>query len=147
MPFSHEKLIVYQRSLQFIAAAEPILKRLPANASVRDQLDRAGTSIPLNLAEGNGKFSIKDRARYFQTSHGSALECAAALDVAVAKTHLSTEDAGPLKAQLEEIVAMLLALLERHGCTFETSVRYASDRVREGEGEGDEDEEGEEDVR
>jgi four helix bundle protein len=133
MPFSHEKLIVYQRSLQFITAAEPVLKRLPPHSSVRDQLDRAGTSIPLNLAEGNGKFSTKDRARYFQTSHGSALECAAALDVSVAKSYLAPLDVASLKAQLDEIVAMLLALLERNGCTFETSARYPSAKMREGE--------------
>ena len=43
---------------------------------VKDQLDRASTSIPLNIAEGNGKYTLKDRCRFFDTAHGSALECA-----------------------------------------------------------------------
>ena len=143
MPFSHEKLIVYQRTIEFIRATEPFLQRLSAGIAARDQLDRASTSIALNIAEGNGKFSIKDRARFFQMSHGSALECAAAFDVIVAKGRASDLEVAPLKAFLEEIVAMLLALLERHGCTFEGIARYGSGRVREGEEEGEGEGEGE----
>ena len=30
MPFSHEKLIVYQRSIEFVAWLEPLLEKLPA---------------------------------------------------------------------------------------------------------------------
>src|SRR5438067_12729265 len=41
----------------------------------------ASTSIPLNIAEGNGKFSARDRARFFEMARGSTLECAACLDV------------------------------------------------------------------
>ncbi|MGA2863223.1 MAG: four helix bundle protein, partial [Verrucomicrobiota bacterium] len=40
-------------------------------------------AIVLNLAEGNGKFTSPDRCRFFDISRGSALECAAALDVLV----------------------------------------------------------------
>jgi hypothetical protein len=42
----HEKLEVYQQSLQFITWTLPLLDKLPRNASVRDHLDRASTSIP-----------------------------------------------------------------------------------------------------
>jgi four helix bundle protein len=55
--FDHEKLEVYQTSLVFIAWLEPILQNLPKSLAVTDQLDRASTSIPLNIAEGNGKFT------------------------------------------------------------------------------------------
>jgi four helix bundle protein len=111
MPFSHEKLIVYQKSIAFVAWCEPLLERLSANLAVKAQFDRASTSIPLNLAEGNGKFSVKDRARYFQVSQGSALECAACLDVLVAKGRCTVEEIGAGKALLEQIVNMLMKLL------------------------------------
>ncbi|MHC4917139.1 MAG: four helix bundle protein [Planctomycetota bacterium] len=39
---------------------------------------RASQSIPLNIAEGNGKRSKTDRNRYLDTSRGSALESASA---------------------------------------------------------------------
>jgi four helix bundle protein len=113
MPFSHEKLIVYQRSIEFIAWLEPLLERLPAKIAARDQLDRASTSVPLNIAEGNGKFSSKDRARFFQIAQGSALECAAALDVLVAKKRIEQAEVLPGKALLEEVVNMLMRMLDR----------------------------------
>jgi four helix bundle protein len=81
--FDHEKLEVYQTSLVFIAWLEPILQKLPKSLAVTDQLDRASTSIPLNIAEGNGKFTGPDRCRFFDNARGSALECAAALDTLV----------------------------------------------------------------
>ena len=53
--FDHEKLVAYQRSIQFVAWASKLLEELPPKLAVSDQLDRASTSVPLNLAEGNGK--------------------------------------------------------------------------------------------
>jgi len=79
--FDHEKLHVYQASLEFIVWLDNIQERIPKRISVYDQLDRASTSIPLNIAEGNGKFTQKDRCRFFDIARGSAFECAAALDV------------------------------------------------------------------
>lgn len=109
--FDHEKLEVYRRTLDFIAWLEPLLERLPRAMAARGQLDRASTSIALNLAEGNGKTTGPDRCRYFDISRGSALECAAALDVMVAK---GSCDAGAVrvgKETLREVVAMLVGLI------------------------------------
>src|SRR6185503_16624197 len=87
--FDHEKLHAYQESLAFIRWLNPILERIPKNLAVCGQLDRASTSSPLNIAEGNGKFTPPDRCKYFDIARGSALESAAALDVLVAKGHLT----------------------------------------------------------
>jgi four helix bundle protein len=81
---------------------------------VKDQLDRASTSIPLNIAEGNGKYSPKDRCRFFDIAHGSALECAAGLDVLVAKARLTDDQIRPGKERLQKIVRMLIGLIKRH---------------------------------
>ena len=48
-----------------------------------DQLKRAGTSILLNFAEGNGKKSMKERQRFFRIAKGSLYEVAAIYDVAL----------------------------------------------------------------
>ena len=71
--FDHEKLEVYQACLSFIAWLEPG-GSLPKSLAVADQLGRASTSIPLNIAEGNGKFTEADRCRFFDIARGSALE-------------------------------------------------------------------------
>ena len=63
--FDHEKLNVYQLSLTFNEWVGELLSSIEAKAAAKDQLDRAATSIPLNIAEGNGKFSTRDRARFF----------------------------------------------------------------------------------
>jgi four helix bundle protein len=107
----HEKLEVYQASLALIAWLEPLLRRLPKGLAVFDQLDRASTSIPLNIAEGNGKFTKPDRCRYFDHARGSALECAAALDVLVAKEQVSEQEIQPGKDRLWSIVSMLIGLI------------------------------------
>ena len=109
--FDHEKLEVYQESLHFIAWLEPILEKLPKSLNVRDQLDRASTSVPLNLAEGNGKFTRPDRCRYFDNARGSSLECAAALDVLVAKNKCTAEEVSSGKECLRGMVSMLVGLI------------------------------------
>ena len=80
---SHEKLDVYQRSIEFLAAALQIAETIPrGQAALADQLRRAATSIPLNIAEGSGRSSgSADRSRFRGIARGSAMECGAILDV------------------------------------------------------------------
>jgi len=94
----HEKLDVYQTAFEFITWTLPLLESLPSSASVRSQLDRASTSIPLNIAEGNGKFTPADRCRFFDNARGSALESSACLDVIVAKRFAKPDDVATGKA-------------------------------------------------
>src|SRR5947208_16492736 len=79
--FDHERLDVYQEAIAFCGWVGDLLAEVAAKASAKDQLDRASTSIPLNIAEGNGKFYNADRASFIVLARGSALECAARLDV------------------------------------------------------------------
>ena len=93
----HEKLDVYRVAIEFFGWAGELLDGplTKCRLSAVSQLDRASTSIPLNIAEGNGKRSTKDRCRYFDTSRGSALECAAALDALVARRVLTQAQVRP----------------------------------------------------
>jgi four helix bundle protein len=80
--FDHEKLDVYQAAIEFVGLADDVIERLPrGRAYLADQLQRAATSIPLNIAEGAGEYSRKDKARFYRMSLRSATECAALLDV------------------------------------------------------------------
>src|SRR5688572_6117245 len=89
--FDHEKLKVYQAAIAFITWSTDLLTQVEAKAAVKDQLDRASTSVPLNIAEGNGKFATRDRCRFLDFARGPALECAACLDVFVAKRLVEPE--------------------------------------------------------
>src|SRR5687768_18373169 len=110
--FNHEKLDVYQDAIAFVAWLSDILDGLTRAGDVKDQLDRASTSIPFNIAEGNGRFAPKDRCRFFDIANGSAFECASGLDVLVAKGRLTIEQIEPGKERLARIVKMLVGLLK-----------------------------------
>ncbi len=109
--FDHEKLNVYQRSIAFVAWSSELLASLSRGVAVHNQLDRASTSIPLNIAEGNGKSTPADRCRFFDNARGSALECAACLDVLVARKLAERLVANEGKALLLDIVSMLVGLI------------------------------------
>ena len=113
--FDHEKLTVYQRALEFIEWVTPLLDELPKSLAAQHQLDRASTSIVLNVAEGNGKFGQADRFKYFDIARGSAVECAACLDVLVRKKKCTSKQTVKGKELLHEVVSMLMGLLKRNG--------------------------------
>ena len=112
--FDHERLEVYRESIAFIGGLSALMEEAVRTGDVRDQLDRASTSIPLNIAEGNGKYNLKDRCRFFDIAHGSALECAAGLDILVAKAKVAPEQIRPGKERLQKIVRMLMGLIKRN---------------------------------
>ena len=78
---SFQKLDVYQRSIEFLSLAVQVGEHSPkGNATLIDQLRRAASSIPLNIAEAAGRTGRADIARAYAIARGSAMECAAALD-------------------------------------------------------------------
>ena len=70
------------------------------------------TSIPLNIAEGNGRYTGPDRCKFFDTARGSTLECAACLDVLVAKKVFTPNAVNAGKEILSKIVGMLVGLIK-----------------------------------
>ena len=109
--FDHEKLQVYQEALAFVSWTDAVLQKIAKTLAVAGQLDRASTSIPLNIAEGNGKYTPADRCRFFDIARGSSLECAACLDVLVVKKMMAVEEVLPGKEKLRRIVSMLVGLI------------------------------------
>ena len=115
---AHEKLIAYQKAISFAAWCGQVLESIPSKISAKDQLDRASTSVPLNLAEGNAKFSTKDKSRYIQTAYGSALECSACLDVLEARSLITPDLSAEGKQQIESIAYLIMGLLNHLGYRF-----------------------------
>ena len=108
--FDHEKLDVYQHALSFVEWVGRFLEEKPGKLAARDHLDRASTSTVLNIAEGNGKFSIKDRCRFLDIAYGSAVECAACLDIYVARRFALPQEVEDGKNSVKRIVSMLIKL-------------------------------------
>jgi four helix bundle protein len=139
--FDHEKLDVYQHSLRFCALVGDLINEITSKAAAKDQLDRASTSIALNIAEGNAKFSNADRGRFLEIARGSSVECAACLDVLAARKLISAERAVMGKEHLVPIVNMLIGLLKRFsdraGVLREDVAVYGLDQEHEHDHEQD----------
>src|SRR3954454_9919654 len=104
----HEKLDVYQLSIQFTANSVVISDSLPKGyTSLADQLRRAAMSIPRNIAEGVGKTSPADQARFHAIARGSAMECGAILDVVRVLHGTVPQDLASAKQLIVRIVEML----------------------------------------
>jgi four helix bundle protein len=109
--FDHESLDAYRAAVEFAAWAGEVIEKLPAKLSARDQLDRASTSAVLNIAEGNGKFSLRDRRRYFEIALGSELECAGCIDILVGRKYRTLAEARVGKTKLQRAVSPLIGLI------------------------------------
>ena len=106
--FDHERLDVYRLSIEYVANAFEASRSLSGlHRHACDQWLRAAQSIPSNIADGHGKRSLKDRARFLDIARGSALECAAIQDVLVVSGGLTREASIEHKSKLARIVAML----------------------------------------
>ena len=139
MKFGHEQLDVYRLSLEYIAWAYALAKRLKGvDRHSRDQLLRASQSIPQNIAEGNGKGTNADRRRFFEIARGSALECAAIQDCLEACGVLSVDESMAGKEMLVRIVSMLTRLGRReHGVREAPSVYGDYDYEHDNDNDGD----------
>ncbi len=123
--FDHERLEVYRQSIGYVAFAYPLAKSLVGvHRPARDQWLRAAQSIPLNIAEGNGKQSLKEKSRYFEIARGSTLECASIHDVLRVYGAIDDDSNDSGKLALKRIVSMLTRLIQRSENVGEDPIEY-----------------------
>ena len=81
--FGFERLDAYRVAITFAELAHPLGRRLPrTKGQLGDQLERASESIVLRIAEAAGcELKSADQKRHFRAARGSAMECAAILDI------------------------------------------------------------------
>lgn len=114
MAFAFEKLIVYQKSVTFAEHIVIVTASFPRGHSyLVSQICRAALSIATNIAEGNGRFTKRDRRNFFVMSRGSVQECVPLLELAARLSLINREQHNSLKADLEEIARMLAGLINR----------------------------------
>ena len=112
MGFIFEKLNAYQKALQFADEVRVLLTK-PASGSgaIADQLRRASMSIPLNLAEGSGRWHPKEKKQFYWIARGSVNECIPLLRLAANQNMISGQDYARLCSSLEVIAKMLTKLI------------------------------------
>jgi len=109
---SFQRLDVYQRAIEFLALVGDIVGELPkGHADRTDQLVRAAESVVRNIAEGAGRWSEADCSKHYKIARGSAMECAASLDVMRIRKVVTAEHYDHGIRLLEAVVAMLTKML------------------------------------
>ena len=103
-----EKLDVYRVALEFQVTAGDLVPR--SERVLHDQFQRASLSIVLNIAEGGGRRSRRDKARFYAIARGSAAETAAILDVVALRGLAPVVECRRGKALLVRIISMLTRL-------------------------------------
>jgi four helix bundle protein len=89
--FSHQKLDVYHKAVAIAADLARLATDWDKRHSVVDHLSRAAESVGLNLTESVRLSSVPAKECTIDYAVGSALECAACLDIAVVKELLGAE--------------------------------------------------------
>ena len=112
MTFMFENLEVYQKSVDLSEKVINLTEVFPKGYYfLTDQLNRASLSIATNIAEGNGRFTTKDRRNFFIIARGSIHECIPLLEIAKRKQLISDVVTSDLFNQLEVISKMVSGLI------------------------------------
>lgn len=76
------------------------------------QLRRASFSIMLNIAEGNSRFSNKDKRNFMIMSRGSVFECVGFFDYLLGTNEINQEKYDYFFSKLEELSKILWAIIK-----------------------------------
>ena len=114
MPFDFEDFPVYKDAIKFIQEVDAFLESIPQKGNLRmiDQLQRASTSISLNIAEGAGRYHKSDKRNYYVMARGSVYECVACFQIFMAKKLINTEQHEMFYKDLNNLARQLSAMIK-----------------------------------
>ena len=112
---NHQKLECYQKGIRLVKELANLMPNWPGRATLKDQAERAAISAILNLAEGCGKTTVKDRRKFFAISRGSIQEFSACIDIAHSLNLLSNPQYAYFQNELLSMVKMVSRLITVQG--------------------------------
>lgn len=103
--YNFENLQVYKLALELVAEIYKITRDWPKEElfALSSQIKRAVISIVLNIAEGSGKGSKKDFARFLSTSIGSVFEVRACLHIALTLSYIEGNRMRAINEKIDEL--------------------------------------------
>lgn len=110
--FDFQDLAVYKKAKLFHVNCKNIIQSKKLDRYVVDQLGRASFSVPLNIAEGSGKFSKADRKNYFTTARASVFECIAVLDILKDEGKISDSDFESMLSDADQLSRILYSMIK-----------------------------------
>lgn len=93
--YKFQKLEVYQLALEYLDLLYLLSKKFPAEEkyNLTSQIQRAATSIVLNISEGSTGQSDAEQNRFLGLAMRSYLETVACLDIAQRRSYLNVDEA------------------------------------------------------
>lgn len=107
---SYKDLIVWQKSIEMVTDVYKLINLLPKNEeyALASQMRRCAVSIPSNIAEGTGRYYLKDYVRFLQISRGSVYELQTQIIIAQNLGYISDlELTNCINSKLNEVEKML----------------------------------------
>ena len=110
--FTFFDLRVYQEAKELVKSVYILLDKFPKyeTYALGDQLRRAVTSVPSNIAEGSGRFSIKEKIHFIEIAYGSLTETLCQLDIADDLNYITDEEFANEKERINVIGKQLSGL-------------------------------------
>ena len=110
--FGYRKLLVYQRSRDYVAMIYRVLQKFPTEErfALCDQLRRAAISITSNIAEGMGSFSDKEKIHFLEIAFGSLYETMSQIELALVFNYITQEEFAEFEKNVVDIAKMLSGL-------------------------------------
>ena len=105
-------LNVYIKSKELVKQIYELLKKFPKEEqfALCDQLRRAVISVPSNLAEGSGRYSVKEQLHFIEIAYGSLLEVECQLDIAHDIKYISDDEYSSAENQIGKVASLLSGL-------------------------------------
>jgi len=112
---SYRDLIVWQKSMQLVTETYRLTKTFPKDEQygLTSQIRRSAVSIPSNMAEGYGRKSKNDYARFLQIARGSLYEFQTQLEICLRLDFISNRGFGDICEKSREIEKMLNSLISK----------------------------------
>jgi len=113
--FRFEKLDVWHRAIEFADTVYSITKNFPVDErfGLTSQMRRAAVSVSSNIAEGSGRVSDKDFARFIEIAYSSLMEVVSQSAIAQRQRLINEEQQQSVKQQALELARMLSGLRKR----------------------------------
>jgi four helix bundle protein len=110
--FRFEKLDVWQMAVEFADRVYDATNRFPENErfGLTSQMRRSAVSVSSNIAEGTGRRTDTDFARFLEIAYGSLMEVVSQIEVARRQRILSSEDHRELYEAADRLARMLSGL-------------------------------------
>jgi four helix bundle protein len=112
MKFEFQNLTVYKKAKDFHKQAKAVVAQKNLKSYEKDQLSRASFSVVLNIDEGSGRFSKKDRRNFFVITRSSVFECVAIMDVLKDNHVISHEELEKMETMADELSRIFYAMIK-----------------------------------